>query len=89
VTRATLDGANPDGWQPQEKISVEQALSAYTLANAYAGFEDNVAGSLEVGKRADFVVFKQDLRKIDANTIPNVAVTMTIIDGKMEYQLFE
>ena len=86
VTRQTTDGANPEGWQPQEKISVEQALSAYTSANAYTGFEEDIAGTLETGKRADFVVLAKDLRKIDATEIADVSVVMTVIDGKVEYQ---
>jgi predicted amidohydrolase YtcJ len=86
VTRKTLDGAHPDGWLPQEKITVEQALIAYTATNAYAGFEESIAGSLEPGKRADFVVFDQDLRTIDPDSIKDVKVKMTVINGRVEYQ---
>ncbi|MEM7358149.1 MAG: amidohydrolase [Pseudomonadota bacterium] len=86
VTRQTTDGANPHGWQPQEKISVSQALRAYTSTNAYAAFEDDVAGTLEAGKRADLVILNQDPRKIDPGAIPTIQVLSTIIDGKPVYQ---
>ena len=87
VTRRTIDGANPNGWQPQEKISVEQALHAYTVANAYAAFEEDVAGTLEVGKRADFVVLGEDLRKADQTKIPDVTIEMTVVGGNVAYRL--
>jgi len=70
VTRRTIDDANPDGWYPQEKITVEEALTAYTSANAYAGFEEDISGTLSVGKRADFVILSDDPRAIDPNKIP-------------------
>lgn len=85
VTRRTLDGANPDGWVGQEKISVEQALSAYTAANAYAGYQEADAGSLEVGKLADFVVLSADLFAIDAIDIREVQVLRTVIGGRDMY----
>ncbi len=86
VTRATLDGANPEGWVPQEKISVEQALTAYTANNAFTVFEEQEGGTLEVGKRADFVVLEKDLRTVDPDEIANVAIQMTVIDGRVEYE---
>ncbi len=81
VTRQTIDGLNPDGWQPQEKITVEEALSAYTVANAYAGFEEDRAGTLETGKRADFIVLSNDPRTIDPAEIRNIDVLETVISG--------
>lgn len=81
VTRQTIDGLNPGGWQPQEKITVEEALSAYTMANAYAGFEEDRAGTLEPGKRADFVVLSDDPRTIDPADIRNIEVLETFIGG--------
>lgn len=85
VTRRTFDGANPDGWQPQEKISVEEALTAYTSSNAYAVFEEQIAGTLEVGKRADFVVLSADPRTIDAAEINNINVLRTVVGGAVAY----
>ena len=85
VTRRTTDGANPDGWQPQEKITVEEALTAYTVTNAYAGFEEEVAGTLEKGKRADFVVLTEDPRTVDPVEIRNIRVLATVIDGEVVF----
>ena len=56
VTRRTIDGKNPGGWVPEQKITVEEALRAYTVSAAYAGFEEKEKGSLEPGKLADFVI---------------------------------
>lgn len=85
VTRRTTDGRNPDGWQPQEKINVSEALTAYTAANAYAGFDDN-SGELAVGMRADLVVLSDDPRKVDPITILDIKVLKTIIAGATVYQ---
>jgi len=87
VTRRTIDDANPDGWQPQEKISVEQALKAYTSANAYAGFEEEIAGTLSVGKRADFVILAEDPRAIDPVKIRDIQVVETVIGGEQVYHM--
>ncbi|MFK8030614.1 MAG: amidohydrolase [Gammaproteobacteria bacterium] len=86
VTRRTTDGAHPSGWQPQEKISVEQALRAYTVTNAYAAFEENRAGTLTPGKRADFVVLSQDPRKVNPNLIGDIEVLRTVIDGETVFE---
>lgn len=86
VTRRTTDGANPDGWQPQEKITVEEALTAYTATNAYAGFEEEVAGTLETGKRADFVVLSDDPRSVNPVAIRDIKVLTTMIDGATVFQ---
>ena len=85
VTRQTFDGANPDGWQPQEKITLEEALRAYTRMNAYAVFEDGVGGTLELGKRADFVVLSEDPRAIDAAALSRIDVLETVVGGSTEY----
>ncbi|MFC1483789.1 amidohydrolase [Candidatus Neomarinimicrobiota bacterium] len=86
VTRRTLDDLNPDGWVPEEKISVEEALRCYTINNAYAGFHEHRTGSLEPGKLADFVVLSQDLLTIDPVNIPEVEVLMTVVGGNIQYQ---
>lgn len=85
VTRRTIDGANPEGWQPQEKITVEEALRAYTVANAYAGFEDDVAGTLEVGKRADMVVLSADPRSVQPTLLAEIQALKTYVDGELVY----
>jgi predicted amidohydrolase YtcJ len=86
VTRRTIDGANPDGWQPQEKITVEEALTAYTAMNAYAGFEEEQTGTLETGKRADLVVLSDDPRAVDPITIQNIKVLATIVGGETVFK---
>lgn len=85
VTRRTLDGATPDGWVPAQKITIEEALRAYTTANAYAGFQDERLGTLEAGKYADFVVLSENLFEIDPVAIPNVQVLRTVIGGQERY----
>lgn len=85
VTRRTTDGANPGGWQPQEKLTIEEALTAYTMTNAYAGFEEEIAGTLEKGKRADFVILEEDPRAIDPVELRNIRVLATIIDGEVVF----
>ena len=85
VTRRTLDDANPAGWLPEQKITVEEALTAYTLTNAYAFKEEDVSGTLEVGKRADFVVLTADPRKTSPEDIAEIEVMKTVIGGDDVY----
>ena len=85
VTRRTVDGKNPDGWIPEQKITIEEAIKAYTLDAAYASFEENIKGSIEVGKLADMVVLSDDILTIDPIKIWDVKVEMTIFDGKIIY----
>jgi hypothetical protein len=86
VTRRTLDSANPDGWFPEQKISVEEAVEAYTINNAYAAFEENEKGSITPGKFADLVVLSDDILSIDPVKIENATVHMTVLGGKIIYQ---
>lgn len=85
VTRATLDGKNPEGWQPQEKLTVAEAVEAYTLGSAYAEFQENVKGSLSAGKLADFVILSDDIFKISKDTIKDVKVLKTVVGGKVTF----
>jgi len=86
VTRQTVDGKNPNGWIPDEKISVEDAIKCYALNAAYASYEDKIKGSIEVGKLADFVVLSEDILTIDPDNIKNVKVDMTVFDGEIIYE---
>ncbi len=86
VTRRTLDDKNPDGWIPEQKISIEDAIKCYTLNSAYAAFEENIKGSIEVGKLADLIVLSDDLLTIDPVKIKDAKVEMTIFDGKIIYK---
>jgi len=86
VTRRTLDDKNPDGWIPEQKITVEEAIRAYTVNNAYAAFEEKYKGSIEAGKLADLVVLNEDILTIDPVKIKDVKVDMTVFDGKVIYK---
>lgn len=86
VTRRTLDDKNPEGWIPEQKITVEEAIKAYTINNAYAAFEDNIKGSIEAGKLADLVLLNEDIFLIDPVKIKDVKVDMTVFDGKVIYK---
>ncbi len=72
VTRRTIDDLNPDGWVPEQKISVEDALRVYTHNNAYAGFQEDRLGSLAPGFLADFVVLSDDVFTVNPNELGNV-----------------
>jgi predicted amidohydrolase YtcJ len=85
VTRATIDGKNPRGWVPEQKISVEEAVRAYTSACAYAEFAEREKGTLEVGKLADIVVLSQDIFKVSPDEIQKTTVLRTIVGGRAVY----
>lgn len=87
VTRQTLDGKHPSGWVPEQKISLEEAIRAFTMGSAYAEFQDHVKGSLTPGKLADLVLLDCDIFKIDPATIDKVKVTMTVVDGKVVWEV--
>ena len=82
VTRATLDCRNPDGWVPEEKITVPEAVEAYTMGSAYAEFQEHEKGSVTPGKLADIVVLSDDIFHIKPEAIRNVKVETTIVGGK-------
>jgi len=86
VSRRTLDGAHPDGWVPEEKISVEEALTAYTINAAYASFEEKEKGSIEVGKLADLVLLDTNLLEAEADGIRNAEVLWTMIGGEFVFK---
>jgi predicted amidohydrolase YtcJ len=86
VTRRTLDGKRPRGWVPEQKITIAEAVRAYTMGSAYASGDEKVKGSIEVGKLADLVVLSADIFKIDPVEIEKAKVMMTIFDGKMIYE---
>ncbi len=86
ATRRTLDGKQPNGWVPQQKISVAEAVHAYTMGSAYASLEDRFKGSIEPGKLADLAVLSDDIFHIDPVAIEKTKVDMTIFDGKMIFE---
>ena len=85
VTRATLDGKNPDGWIPEQKLTVAEAVEAYTMGSAYAEFQEKDKGSITAGKLADFVVLSDDIFHIPPSQIKNVKVEATYLGGKLVY----
>lgn len=86
VTRRTLDSLNPGGWIPEQKISVDEALRAYTKANAYAVFADQRRGMLKPGFKADIVLLDQDLTTIRPDEIEHVTIRRTVVNGSTVYQ---
>lgn len=86
VTRRTLDDKNPGGWIPEQKISVEETVRAFTWGSAYAEFQENWKGTLEPGKLADFVILSDDIFTIDPVRIRDVTVLKTVVDGKVVFE---
>ena len=85
VTRRTIDEKQPGGWVPEQKITVEDALRAYTVGAAYAEFSEGEKGSLERGKLADFVLIDRDLTRIAPETIRDARVMMTVVGGQVVF----
>jgi predicted amidohydrolase YtcJ len=86
VTRRTIDGKPPNGWVPDQKISVAEAVHAHTVGSAYPSMEERIKGSIELGKFADLVVLSDDIFKIESEKIAAVKVDVTIFDGPVVYQ---
>jgi predicted amidohydrolase YtcJ len=82
VTRATLDGKNPNGWFPEQKLSVSEAIEAYTMGSAYAEFQETAKGSITPGKLADMVLLGDDIFSIAPEKIRDVRVLKTFVGGK-------
>ncbi len=85
VTRRTLDGKNPNGWVPQEKITVEEALRAYTAGNAYGVFAEGRRGKLKPGYLADLVLLDRDITRIPPEEIEQAQVKGTVVAGRVVY----
>ncbi len=86
VTRATLDGKRPDGWIPEEKMTLEEAIEGYTMGAAYAEYQENEKGSITRGKLADMVILSRDIFEIPPEEIPDVQVETTLVGGKVVFQ---
>ena len=86
VARKTLDGKSGDGWHPELAVSREQALKMFTAWAAYTTFEENVRGSIEAGKWADFTVLSQDILKVAEPEILKTTCKMTVIGGEVVYR---
>jgi predicted amidohydrolase YtcJ len=85
VSRKTLAGTPEDGYEPNQKMTREQALRSYTLDAAYGSFEENIKGSIEAGKLADFTVFSQDIMTVPEDQLLNTRVSMTIVGGEIVF----
>jgi predicted amidohydrolase YtcJ len=86
VTRQTLDGKNPNGWIPEQKITVEEAVKAYTQGSAFAEFQEGEKGTLAAGMLADFVILSEDIFTINPVKIEKVKVLKTIMGGKVIFE---
>lgn len=86
VTRRTLDGKNPNGWFPEQKISVEETVRAYTYGSAFAEFQEKEKGTISTGKLADLVILSADIFQINPNEIDKTQVLTTIVDGKVVFE---
>jgi predicted amidohydrolase YtcJ len=86
VTRRTIDGRNPGGWVPEQKISIDEALRCYTVNNAYAMFREQELGKIAPGYLADLVVLSQDLLTIPPPEIEGTRVELTIMDGQVVFE---
>jgi hypothetical protein len=86
TTRQTLDGKNPGGWIPEQRITVAQAVHAYTVGSAFAEHQEKVKGSIEPGKLADLVILSDDIFSIAPEKIQNTKVDATIFDGRLIYE---
>jgi predicted amidohydrolase YtcJ len=86
VTRATLDGKNPNGWFPDQKLTMAEAVEAYTMGSAYAEFQEKEKGSITSGKLADFVILSDDIFEIDPAKIRDAKVLKTFLGGKLIWE---
>jgi predicted amidohydrolase YtcJ len=86
ATRRTIDGKTPNGWVPEQKITVEEALRAYTRSAAYAGFQESSVGVLRPGMLADFVMIDRDLTRIAPESVRDARVLLTVAGGRAVYE---
>jgi predicted amidohydrolase YtcJ len=86
ATRATLDGKNPDGWVPEEKITIREAVAAYTSGSAFAEFQEGEKGTIARGRLADLVILSEDVFSIPPARIKEVSVLTTVVGGKVVHQ---
>jgi predicted amidohydrolase YtcJ len=87
VTRQTLDGRHPEGWIPNQKISIAEAVHAYTVGSAFAEFQEHLKGTLTPGKLADLVLLDRDIFAVPPPDIANARVVLTVLDGRVVYEL--
>jgi len=86
ITREAAEGGPAGGWQPQEKLPLDDCIQAYTSGSAYAQFEEGKKGELKVGEYADFIVLSQDITKATPKDLLNTQVLQTVVGGRTVYQ---
>ena len=86
VSRRTLDGKHPEGWVPEQKLAVDEALRAYTAGDAFATFDERTRGALAPGYDADLVVLDRDLFTLPADSLDQARVRYTIVGGRVVYE---
>jgi predicted amidohydrolase YtcJ len=86
VTRQTLDGKHPEGWNPEQKLTVDEAVRAYTVGPAYGEFAEKGKGTLTPGKLADLVVLDRDIYRISPAEIDQARVVLTVMDGQVVWE---
>jgi predicted amidohydrolase YtcJ len=86
VTRHTIDGQHPQGWVPEQKLRLDEAVRAYTVGSAYAEFADGAKGTLIVGKLADLVMLDRDIYALPAEEIDRAKVVLTVLDGRVVFE---
>ena len=86
VTREKLTGGPENGWMPEERLSIDEALSMFSYEAAYASFDEDIKGSVELGKLADLVVLDKDICGVDPHNIKDINVILTMCDGKVVYE---
>ena len=85
-TRQTLSGSPIGGYEPYQKMTRLEALKSYTLNAAYGAFEEDIKGTIDIGKYADFTIFSQNIITVPDNQLLNTKIKYTIINGQIEYQ---
>ncbi|MEA4988455.1 MAG: amidohydrolase family protein, partial [Anaerovorax sp.] len=86
VTREKLEGGPKNGWLPEEKLDVEEAVKLFTVYPSYMSFTEDINGTIEVGKRADLVVLEENIFEVKVDKIKDIKISKTIVDGKTVYQ---
>jgi predicted amidohydrolase YtcJ len=86
ITRATLDGKNSDGWIPEEKITLPEAVEAYTMGSAFTEFQENEKGSITPGKLADMVILSNNIFELKPEAIRDVKIETTVVGGRLVYE---
>ena len=86
VTRQTLDGKHPNGWNPEQKLTVDEAVRAFTVGSAYAEFAEKVKGIITLGKLADLIMLDRDLYQINQAEIDKARVLLTVMDGQVVWE---